>query len=75
MNWEFSINRWAEVLNAADPEQVEAARQLTGLSSTCITTWKLKHKNGTYERPGMQNFLTFCNLLDLDPRDFFELAD
>ncbi len=53
--------------------QLEA---LLSVDRTTIINWK----SGAYQRasdtphPNMRNFLKVCNLLDLDPRDYFILA-
>jgi len=47
----------------------EAIGKLVNVSGSCVCDYE----QGNEDNPKMKNFLAFCNLFDLDPRDYFEL--
>jgi len=71
MDWTFDKHRWAETLRGQTPETLQAAQELSGLSKAAFDTWKNPANRGAYQNPGMLNFINVCNLLELDPREFF----
>jgi len=73
-NWRFNSEAWAATLNNIGDELIEAARELTGLSEAAFWHWRNNTYPEGFEHPNMTNLLKICNLLDLDPRDFFDLA-
>jgi hypothetical protein len=73
MNWKFDAARWAEALNGHAHDDLAAARELSGLTASGWRNWMKGEQGKSYIHPGMMNFLNVCNLLDLDPRDFFTL--
>jgi hypothetical protein len=70
-DWTFDKHRFAERLRGFDGETLTAAQELSGLSPSAFLTYINPQYRGAYENPGMKNFLAVCNLLDLDPREFF----
>lgn len=47
--------------------------EVAELSGDMHSTIVYKYENGQEPNPKMENFLAFCNVFDLDPRDYFEL--
>jgi len=70
-DWKFDVHRWAEALKALSPEDMSAAIELSGLTASGFWHWINPERSKTYIQPGMLNFLAVCNLLNLDPREFF----
>lgn len=70
-DWVFDKYRWAEVLRGQDNQDLVAAQELSGLTAAGWWHWLNPKQGTTYEQPGMKNFLAVCNLLHLDPREFF----
>lgn len=75
VNWVFDVEQWAADLLAQKPEDLAAARELSGLTESAWRHWMKGGTHGAYEQPRMKNFLNVCNLLQLDPRHYFRLAD
>jgi len=73
VNWKFDVQRWAEALNGQSADDIAAARELSGLTASGWRNWMTGKETDSFKQPGMQNFINVCNLLDLDPRDFWEL--
>lgn len=71
LDWQFDKHRFAETLRGLDAETLAAAQELSGLSESAFLTYMNPQYRGAYENPGMKNFLNVCNLLHLDPREFF----
>jgi len=47
--------------------------EVAKLAGNMHSTLVYKYENGVEDNPKMENFLAFCNVFDLDPRDYFEL--
>lgn len=71
LDWTFDKHRFAEALRGFAPETLAVAQELSGLSESAFLTYINPQYRGAYENPGMKNFLNVCNLLHLDPREFF----
>jgi len=74
-SWIFDREAWARVLSSARPDDLEAALQLSGLSRGGLYHWMRPYQDSVFKHPSMQNFLLFCNLLELNPADFFTLEE
>lgn len=72
-DWAFNSEYFAEVLSGLTPEDLEACRELMGVTKSAIRNWSKDKYTTEMNYPHMTNFLAVCNLLDLDPRDFFTL--
>lgn len=68
----FAVNRFATDISAARQEiglnGDEVAKMLPFDKSSLY-----KYERGEQENMHIQNFISLCNLYDLDPRDYFEL--
>lgn len=70
-DWRFDKHRWAEALRGMPITELQAAQELAGISQSGWYHWMNPDKSGVYQHPAMLNFLNVCNLLHLDPREFF----
>ena len=70
-NFKFDVNRWAAKINELSADDLLAAIELSGLTPSGFWHWQNPERSKTYLHPGMLNFLAVCNLLELDPREFF----
>lgn len=74
VDWAFDKRRWAHDLNQQRDVDLVAAQELSGLTASAWYAWLNPLTRSHYEQPRMYNFLKVCNLLDLDPRNYFCLA-
>jgi len=72
-DWKFNGELFAEHLSKMSPDDVDACRDLMGVTASSIRRWQKADYDGEFPFPRMNNFLQLCNLLDLDPRDYFTL--
>lgn len=70
-DWIFDKWRWAETLKALSDDDRQAAIQLSGLTKSGWYHWLNPDKSQVYIHPGMLHFLQVCDMLRLDPREFF----
>lgn len=47
--------------------------EVASLAGSMHATLVFKYESGQEKNPKMENFLAFCNVFDLDPREYFEL--
>jgi len=73
VNWMFDAEKFADALQAMSPGDMTAAADLLGVSWQTIRRWQKGEYDTEFNFPRMSNFLNLCNLLDLDPRDYFTL--
>jgi len=73
LDWQFDAERWAADLRAQRDGDLVAAQELSGLTASGWWNWLNPKRSRGFEHPGMKNFLNVCNLLHLDPRDYFKL--
>jgi len=72
-DWAFNSELFAEHLQAMTDEDILACAELMGISPGAIARWRRGNYSTDYNFPRMSNFIQLCNLLDLDPRDYFTL--
>jgi len=72
-NWVFNAEAFSEALAAMTPDDMRAAAELLGVSWQTIRRWQKGQYDTEFNFPRMSNFIHLCNLLDLDPRDYFTL--
>lgn len=72
-DWAFDAEKFAESLQAMTDDDMQAAADLLGVSWQTIRRWQKGNYDTEFNFPRMSNFLNLCNLLDLDPRDYFTL--
>ncbi len=76
VDWDFDQTLWAQSIDAAANKigQKELA-EFIGVSPTTIRNWRVGRWTEDFTWPAMHNLLKVCNMLDLDPREFFNLED
>lgn len=69
----FDSEKWANLIVqlVAMFETVKEAATMTETSDTALHTWMRENFSGEFRYPNMTNFLRICNLMDVDPADFF----
>lgn len=72
-DWAFNAELFAEHLQQMTDDDVIAAAELMDVSPQSVQRWRKGNYATEYNFPRMSNFLNLCNLLDLDPRDYFTL--
>ena len=73
VNWTFNSDAFSEALALMTPDDMQAAADLLGVSFQTLRRWQKGQYDTEFNYPRMSNFLNLCNLLDLDPRDYFAL--
>jgi len=72
-DWAFNAELFAEHLQKMNNSEMQATADLMGLSYAALKRWRKGIYATDYNFPPMSNFISLCNLLDLDPRDYFTL--
>ena len=72
-DWAFNSEKFAEDLQQMSGEDCEAACELMGVTMSAMHRWRTGKFDNEFNFPRMSNFIHLCNLLDLDPRDYFTL--
>jgi len=73
-NWTFNGNAFAEALrNSVNKGDFKALAELLEVSETTVARWATDTHHSAFPHPSMGNFIKVCNILDLDPRSFWEL--
>jgi len=72
-DWSFNSELFAEHLQAMKDDDIRAAAELMDVSPQAIARWRKGNYGTDFNFPRMSNFIHLCNLLDLDPRDYFTL--
>lgn len=49
--------------------------EILGVSKNTVNNWANGNWQDGFEHPHLSNFVTVCNMMDLDPRDFWILED
>jgi hypothetical protein len=78
LNWEFNKGAWAQALIlSVDLLGIEFVAGVLQVSKFTVHNWIKMPQSayGDFPHPSMSNFLHACNMLDLDPREFFILED
>ena len=73
VNWKFNSDAFSEALALMTTDDMQAAADLLGVSFQTLRRWQKGQYDTEFNYPRMSNFLNLCNLLDLDPRDYFAL--
>lgn len=71
VDWRFDAERFAEDLRQQSDKDLVAAQELAETTPGAWWNWLHPKKGKAYQHPSMSNFIKVCNLLQLDPRDYF----
>jgi len=72
-DWSFNSELFADRLQAMTDEDIIACAELMDVSRQAVERWRSGSYKTEFNFPRMSNFIHLCNLLDLDPRDYFTL--
>jgi len=70
-DWQFDSVRWAHDLNQQSDRDKIAALELAGITASAWWAWLNPRPGKPFQHPNMSNFLNICNLLDLNPTNYF----
>lgn len=71
--FKFDFEAFSRAIEAHDTSTRKAIAEAMGLSVSALDNWINGYRHGRSSPPLMLNFVRLCNLLDLDPRDYFVL--
>lgn len=66
VKWSALIN---ELCNLCDT--IKDAAILAQVADTTLITWRNANYKEDFQHPSMSNFIRICNLMDVDPSDYF----
>jgi hypothetical protein len=73
-NFRFDLERFGYDLKRCKFVNDKTLAAMLGLDASTVNNWKNHARSNTETPyPSMTNFLKVCNLLDLDPREYFVL--
>lgn len=75
MTWEWNTQNWSSAMRDAYAELGDDLYEYVGLSKGRVQQWINNTTSAGSEHPGMGVFLRICDLLELDPSDFFIMAE
>ncbi len=73
----FDIARYAKsVLRAIDMHGADDIAEMIGVDTKTLQNWATgTYKSSPFPYPRMTNFINFCNLMDIDPGQYFTIED
>lgn len=71
VDWQFDAERWAADLKKQSDKDLVAAQELSDTTPGAWWKWLNPKPGQQFPHPNMSNFLKVCNLLQLDPREYF----
>lgn len=76
-NWRFDNTYFAAcVMGAVRQHGLHNIAEMMGVDHSTVENWANdKYKGRKFNHPHMTNFLTFCNLTDCNPNEFFTIQD
>lgn len=76
VNFKFDFKSWSRTIaNWADVVGTDFISEAIEADPNTIRAWSGGHFKVNYPYPSMTLFIRACNLLDLDPRQFFILDE
>lgn len=73
--WVFAWKKWADVIAVASSEVGPELGGFIGVDRSTIANWSKGRFTDEFKFPAMHNFIRACDLLDLDPTEFFIQED
>lgn len=78
VSWEFDSAAFSAALQSQmEMNELKDYAEIFGVdANTLYSWWKGSYgQHGAFQHPRMSNFIKVCNHLDLDPREYFCLAE
>lgn len=75
VSWAFDTKAWGTAISTAREALGKSLPEFLEVDRASCENWEKGRYTGDFRWPSMKNFFKICNLLDLDPRDFFILED
>lgn len=76
VNWRFDTGKFAQaVLQMHENFSWKELAELMDVSASTVNNWANGNFHPSFPHPHMVNFLVVCNMLDLDPREFWCYED
>lgn len=74
-NFEFDTVKWAALISRALSGIDRAVlAEMLNVSESALYNWSIGRVDHNFPHPNMSNFIRICNMLDVDPRDFFVIG-
>lgn len=73
IDFKFDMVRFAQALSGTPIAFRGELAEIIGVDQSTLSNWIHEGAKGKYDFPLMRNFISACNWLDLDPRQFFVL--
>lgn len=69
----FDTVKWSALINSLCNmfDTIKEAAIIAQVSDTTLITWRDASYADGFEHPNMSNFIRICNLMDVDPSEFF----
>lgn len=69
----FNVVKWSSLINDLCNlfDTIREAAIIAQVADTTLITWRDGRYQGGFEHPSMSNFIRICNLMDVDPSDYF----
>jgi len=71
----FDTLKWSKTIAAIPVRDRDDFGYAIGVAGGTLKTWANLKQIAQFPFPSMNAFINACNMLDLDPRDFFILED
>lgn len=76
VNYEFNFAFWSQtVARAIESHGVQVLAELLEVSEEILINWSKGRYTETFAYPRMTNFLKVCNLLEIEPLQFFTTSE
>jgi len=74
INFKFDHERFSVELQKIHSHDVKLFAEAIGVDESTLRNWRRNtYTESKFAHPAMSNFIIACNILDIDPRDFFAL--
>jgi hypothetical protein len=75
VDWRFDAVAWSQAVSVAYEKHGDDIAEMLNVTPSAIKHRIKMDYTGGFTYPNMTNFLACCNLLDLDPTEFFSVLD
>jgi len=76
VNYEFNFDVWSSTMRLlVERGDAPVVSELLGMSESIIINWAKGRWTEGFKYPNMTNFLKVCNLLEIEPLQFFTTSE